>query len=146
MIVTITSWAPVRAFRMPGMNPPMAPPTAPAITTSGMWMMAGRCHWNPTYVAAIAPAISCPWPPMLNTPVEKPTATPMPARISGVADTMVSEIGVKVLFQPVPVEMECDRAAGLMIDPSKRAAYDCDTVDQLWAKAWPGWEPIWPQA
>ncbi len=52
----------------------------------------------------MAPAMSWPWPPMLNTPVEKPSATPVPARISGVAATSVSEIGVNTAVQPWPVE------------------------------------------
>ncbi len=58
---------------------------------------------------------------MLNTPVAKPMATPIPAMMSGVAETRVSEIGVKTTFQPDPVEMACPRAEGLMIEPTKSA-------------------------
>ena len=35
MIVTITSCAPVLAFKMPGIKPATAPPAAPARITSG---------------------------------------------------------------------------------------------------------------
>ena len=104
MIVTITSWAPVRALRKPGMKPANAPPAAPASSTSGTCSGSGRCTLNPTYVAAIAPAMNWPWPPMLNTPVENPRATPVPARISGVAATSVSDSGVNSGVQPWPVE------------------------------------------
>jgi hypothetical protein len=64
-----------------------------------------------------------PWPPMLNTPVENPSATPVPARMSGVADTRVSEMGVKTVVQPDPVEMACPTAEGLNMEPVKSAPY-----------------------
>ena len=42
MIVTITSWAPVRALRTPGMPPQSPPPTAPASRMIGMSDGAGH--------------------------------------------------------------------------------------------------------
>ena len=56
MIVTITSWAPVRAFRKPGMKPHSAPPRNPARIASGRWMKIGSpVIEKPTNVAKIAP-------------------------------------------------------------------------------------------
>jgi hypothetical protein len=39
----------------------------------------------------------------------------------GVADTRVSEIGVKTVLQPDPVEMACPTAEGLNMEPVKSA-------------------------
>ena len=61
--------------------------------------------------------MSWPWAPMLNTPVLNPMATPTPARMSGVAETSVSEIGVNTAVQPCPVETAWLTAEGLKIDP-----------------------------
>ena len=44
MIVTMTSCAPVVAFKMPGMKPATAPPAAPARITSGQVEHDGQVH------------------------------------------------------------------------------------------------------
>jgi hypothetical protein len=69
----------------------------------------------------MAPQMNWPCPPILNTPVENPSATPVPVRMRGVADTRVSEIGVKTVLQPDPVEMACPTAEGLNMEPVKSA-------------------------
>ena len=69
----------------------------------------------------MAPARNWPCPPILNTPVAKPSATPVPARMSGVAETRVSEIGVKALVQPLPVDTACHRFEGLKTEPQNSA-------------------------
>ena len=56
-----------------------------------------------------------------NAGGEADAPRPSPRVISGVAATRVSEIGVNTAFQPVPVEMACWMADGLMIEPVKRA-------------------------
>jgi len=68
------------------------------------------------------PAMSWALAPDVETrPVEKPSATPVPARISGVADTRVSDMGVKTPVQPDPVEMACPSDEGLTMEPVKSA-------------------------
>ena len=65
--------------------------------------------------------MSWPWPPILNTPVEKPRATPVPARMRGVAETKVSDMGVNTAVQPDPVEMACPTVEGLKTEPANSA-------------------------
>ena len=84
MIVTITSFAPVFAFKTPAM-PPYRPPAiiatrrATSVCTTG-----GRFTAKPTHTAASAPTMIWPLPPMLNRPARKPSAKPRPEMISGI--------------------------------------------------------------
>ena len=55
MIVVMTSWAPVFAFRNPGTKPQAAPPTKPARIARGRWMTDGRSQAK-THVARGDPA------------------------------------------------------------------------------------------
>ena len=54
MIVTITSWAPVRAFSQPTM-PPQSRRRQPGEQATSRWSTGGRCQVKPTYAAKIAP-------------------------------------------------------------------------------------------
>ena len=89
MIVVITSCAPVRALRIPAIEPHAAPPANPAATASGRWIAAGRSQVKPTQPAHVAPITSWPAAPMLNSPARKATATDRPVSASGVASTSV---------------------------------------------------------
>ena len=103
MIVEMTSCAPVCALSHPAMPPQIAPPTSPAIIATSRCSSTGMCHVNPTQPAQMAPAISCPCPPMLNSPARNATPTDSPPRISGAALNRVSEIGPRIgtLLSPV---------------------------------------------
>ena len=92
MMVVITSCAPVRAFKMPGIAPKIAPPTAPAIIASGTWMYPGPSIAKPTHKAVMPPASIWPVAPMLKRPALNATATEIPHKISGVELLMVLEI------------------------------------------------------
>ena len=95
MMVVMTSWAPVRALRNPGMNPQKAPVTIPTAIDASRITKAGTWPWstNAVIVAPRAPIISWPSTPMLNMPARNEMATASPARISGVEATSVSVSG-----------------------------------------------------
>jgi hypothetical protein len=124
MIVTMTSWAPVRAFRSPGTKPHSAPPRKPAPTASGRWTNIGSpCRENPTKVATIAPTYSCPSAPMLNRPLRKPRATARPVKMSGVAARSDSLTGLKALliWPRSPLANAAAYVSGLPRPPVKSA-------------------------
>ena len=100
MIVTITSWAPVRAFSKPTMPPHIPPPTTPAAIATIRCSPGGRFQAKPTYAARIAPQIACPCAPMLNRPARKASPTPRPAQINGAAWAVVSVIGPQPPIEP----------------------------------------------
>ena len=90
MIVTTTSWAPVNAFRKPGMNPYSAPPSAPAMTAVVTATGTGQSATSPPTSAAKNPPTSTwPVPPMLNRPPLKPSPTARPVSTSGAAAAIV---------------------------------------------------------
>ncbi len=89
MIVVITSCAPVRALRIPAIEPHAAPPANPARMASGTWIADGRSHVKPTQPAQVAPMTSWPAAPMLNSPARNASATDRPPRASGVASVRV---------------------------------------------------------
>ena len=96
MMVVMTSWAPVRAFRKPGMKPQKPPASvAPAMANTRITRLGSPEVWSetPTNVAPSAPMISWPSPPMLNMPVRNEIATARPTKMRGVAATRVSVIG-----------------------------------------------------
>ena len=84
MIVTITSFAPVRALRTPAMPAYRAPASIAAPSATAVWTTGGRRSENPTQTAASAPKTTWPWPPMLNRPARKPSARPSPPMIRGI--------------------------------------------------------------
>ena len=101
MIVTMTSCAPVFAFRKPGTKPHAAPPMIPARSASGRWMKIGSpVMLKPTSTAVMPPMSSWPSPPMLNRPARNAIATDRPARMSGVAAVRVSEIALTEPTEP----------------------------------------------
>jgi hypothetical protein len=100
MIVTITSCAPVRAFRRPAMPPQIAPARIPAATATIRWMTGGRSKPKPTQPAAAAAMSIWPRPPMLNMPTRNASPTPSPAAISGVANVRVSVSGLMPFTKP----------------------------------------------
>ena len=85
MIVTITSFAPVFAFRTPAMPPYAAPAAIAAARATSVCTTGGRLSEKPTHTAASAPMIIWPLPPMLNRPARKPKARPNPEMIRGIA-------------------------------------------------------------
>ena len=94
MMVVITSWAPVLAFRNPGTAPQIAPPAMPARTINKRWIGPGSPgKEKAAAAAAFPPTVICPSAPMLNRPARNPMATDRPARINGTALTTVSESG-----------------------------------------------------
>ena len=86
MIVEITSWAPIVAFRKPAIPAQTAP--ASVATTIARRMCerrrSARRSDEPTQTAMSAPTKYWPWPPMLNIPQRNANATARPVRISGV--------------------------------------------------------------
>ena len=91
MIVVTTSWAPVHAFSAPGMKPHAAPKRAPAPMATGIAIQGDApATAAPTAAAPTAPRRNWPWAPILNSPALKPSPTAMPARMSGVAATIVN--------------------------------------------------------
>src|SRR5690242_3825804 len=117
MIVVITSCAPVRALRNPTMPPQSAPPARPASRATSTWSPGGRSQVKPTYPAKIAPMISWPWAPMLNSPARKASVTPRPAQMSGAERLSVDEMA---LAEP--------------IEPLMRAQYDEEIASQEYLK------------
>ena len=93
--VVITSCAPVRALRKPGMNPYAPPAMVPPTTATTRASGGGR--YPATSVAVIEaprpPMRNCPSTPRLNRPARNDTARPRPAKMNGVALTRVSEMG-----------------------------------------------------
>ena len=90
MIVTTTSWAPVKAFNAPGMNPYNAPPSAPAVIAIVSATGTGRSATAaPASAAKKPPTSTWPVPPMLKSPALKPTPTASPVRTSGPAAAIV---------------------------------------------------------
>ena len=92
MIVVMTSCAPVVARRTPAIPPQIPPPMNAATRQSTTCRAVGSSKVIPTQVAAAAPAINWPLPPMLNSPPLNANATESPAKISGVASVRVSEM------------------------------------------------------
>ncbi len=90
-IVLMTSLAPKRAFRKPGMAPHKAPPSAAAATARGTTSQAGPGTYSPTNIVPIAPSTICPGAPMLNRPARNPKPTAKPVKISGVANDSASK-------------------------------------------------------
>jgi hypothetical protein len=123
MIVVITSWAPVRALRMPGMKPQSAPPSRPASSATSTWITIGSGSANPAIAAVMQPITAWPWPPMLNRPPRNASATDRPVKTSGAAYVSVSEIGVTAACQVA--------ASGSKIAPLNRFAYASLTTCQL---------------
>jgi hypothetical protein len=101
MIVVTTSWAPVNAFSHPGMKPYTAPASSPARIAAGMAIHGlASARITPAAVAPKAPIRNWPRPPMLKRPALKPMPTASPARISGVASTMVVIQALKLPSDP----------------------------------------------
>ena len=124
MIVTMTSWAPVRALSTPGIAPHTAPPRNPNTTASGTWTIIGRpVNANEANTPKIAPRYSWPSPPMLNRPDRNPSATARPAKISGVADSRLSEIGRKARMSCAlsPLPRAASIRPGSPSEPANRA-------------------------
>ena len=91
--MTITSCAPVFAFRRPTIPPYIPAAIIPAISARDTCSTGVNSNLNPTYDAAIAPKINWPCAPILNNPDLKASATASPVRINGMAFTTVSESG-----------------------------------------------------
>ena len=85
MSVTITSCAPVKAFRSPGTAPQTIPPTMPPSSDSGTWMTVGMLIMEPTTAPPMPPMTACPFAPMLNRPAWNAMPTPMLMMTRGVA-------------------------------------------------------------
>ena len=83
MIVVMTSWAPVRALRMPGTKPQIAPPIAPASSATTRCSPTGSGSRKPTNAAPIAPMMAWPCTPMLNRPPRNATAKARPVKANG---------------------------------------------------------------
>ena len=94
MMVVITSCAPVRALRKPGMKPHSAPVSVPIATASISSSGLGTSRKASTAtVAPMAPMMNWPSTPMLKTPLRKEIATASPVKMSGADATSVSVIG-----------------------------------------------------
>src|ERR1022692_2893268 len=117
MIVTITSYAPVRALSTPTIQPITAPPTNAPSTQTMTWITGGRLTPKPSQVATIARPTHWPAAQMLNSPVRNAIATDRPVRISGVALAAVSDSGNKIaaIDPPWNAALTVD---GLRIAPS----------------------------
>ena len=101
MIVVTTSWAPVYAFRKPGMKPYASPAAMPDSTAIGMAAIGGRpAVATPVAAAASPPIRNWPWAPMLNRPALKPMPTARPASTSGVACTRVLMMALNEPTEP----------------------------------------------
>ena len=83
MIVTITSWAPVRALSTPAIIPISPPPTAAPSSAAIRCSTGGSGRAKPTSAPPMQPKITCPWPPMLNRPLRNASATDSPVKING---------------------------------------------------------------
>jgi len=91
MMVLMTSERPNRAFKIPGRTDQSPPARNPSSMARIIINGAGRAGaYTPKAVMAMAPIYSCPSAPMFKKPVRKPTDTPRPARMSGVALTKTS--------------------------------------------------------
>jgi len=94
MMVVMTSLAPVRALRKPGMNPQAAPVSTPHSVEIRMIRNIGCSLRAMAAVAAPnAPRTNWPSTPMLNAPLRNEIATARPVKMSGVAATSVSVSG-----------------------------------------------------
>ena len=84
MMVVMTSLAPVRALRNPGMKPQKAPVSTPHSVETRMIRNIG-CSLSAIAAVAAPNAPRTNWPstPMLNAPLRNETATARPVRISG---------------------------------------------------------------
>ncbi|CPU65050.1 Uncharacterised protein [Mycobacteroides abscessus] len=128
MIVTITSWAPVRALSTPAMLAHRAPPSAAPSTASRRCSPGGSANVQPTNPAKMPPRMIWPCAPMLNRPARKPMPSPRPARMSGVATVIVSVRGRSA--------RETSGASTLRTAPWKSAAYAPNTASQTaWKKS-----------
>src|SRR5947209_14563505 len=86
MIVEITSFAPVVAFRTPAIPAQTAPAAAAATIANAMWSTDGiPTKDEPIQTAMIHPTVYWPWPPMLNMPARNANATARPTRSNDVA-------------------------------------------------------------
>ena len=81
-MVEMTSCTPRHVLRRPAMNAHAAPAIAEASSAAGMSNGPGASRARPTTAAASAPQMSCPSPPMLNSPTVNATATERPVRTS----------------------------------------------------------------
>ena len=85
MMVEMTSCAPTAAFMAPAIPPHTAPARAAAASDSVRWTGVERlAPCDPTTIAATIPTTYWPWPPMLNMPHLKGSATASAVRMSGV--------------------------------------------------------------
>ena len=98
----------------------MAPPTKPPMTATTTWMTIGKWTAKPIQPAIMAPPMNWPVAPMLNMPARKASATARPARMSGVALTVVSDRGLKIAAVEPPWKA-ADIVCGLMMAPSNIA-------------------------
>src|SRR3954469_19207367 len=93
MMVVMTSWAPVFAFRRPANPAQTAPASAPAASASNMWSGHGTpLTAYPTQAPVSAPTLNWPSAPTLNSPPRNASPTANPARMYGVDQTSVSEM------------------------------------------------------
>ena len=83
MMVVMTSWTPRVALRMPAMKPMKAPAMMPATMPRTAPTMPRPPATYATQAPNIAPKISWPWPPMLNSPTRSGSTTARPVSTSG---------------------------------------------------------------
>ena len=100
MIVTMTSWAPKRAFSQPTMPPQIPPPITPATIATQQVQDGRQVPGEPD----VRGEDRAPDGLALGTDVEQPARkarpTPSPAQISGAACAVVSVIGPQPPIDP----------------------------------------------